>query len=270
MGAASRLFFNNLLAVGEALYLVFLSRRHEDNMTSQYKLISPRRHATSAAYLPLIASACMLLVAVVSGCATTQPSPVINTVRVCAGEVCSVTGDRYTPHQMLHALDRLFQANYGMGFTFCKSDPATHQCITGDLGYFVLGGILPGRGSSSTGKVSQVKLDATNSSIDYVMSMDLRFLGIPLVCADHAAVLAVRSANDIAITDSAYACSWMVMGIMRASFSFVIDSVDFDQGQVGGYWKHGVTGTGNGRGRGYALIQFSKAMPRGENWLARQ
>lgn len=239
-------------------------------MTRQYTLASPRKIVVNAARLPLLALSWMLLAAGLAGCATTQQLPAINTVRVCAGDECSETGQRYTTQQMLYALDRLFQANDGTGFKFCNSDPATHQCMAGDLGYFVLGGILPGRGSSSSGKVSQVKLDAANSSIRYVMSMNLRFLGLPLVCADHNAVLAVRSTNDIAITDSAYPCNWLVMGIMSASFSFVIDSVDFDKGQLGGYWKHGVTGTGNGRGRGYALIEFPKAMPRGENWLAQQ
>ena len=242
--------------------------QNEGKMTSPYWQGSARHAAINARRWSTPALLWVLLAAGLTGCATTQPSQEINTVRVCAAGECSETGQRYTTPQMLYALDRLFQANDGTGFKFCKSDPATHQCIAGDLGYFVLGGILPGRGTSSSGKVSQVKLDATNSSIRYVMSMDLRFLGLPLVCADHNAVLTVRSANDIAISDSPYPCNWLVMGVMRASFSFVIDSVDFDQGQLGGYWQHGVTGTGNGRGRGYALIQFPQAMPRGENWLA--
>ena len=239
-------------------------------MTSQYTLASPRKIVVNAVRLPLLALSCMLLAAGLTGCASTQPLQAIDAVRVCAGDECSETGQRYTTQQMLYALDRLFRANDGMGFKFCNSDPATRQCMAGDLGYFVLGGILPGRGSSSSGKVSQVKFDAANSSIRYVMSMNLRFLGLPLVCADHNAVLAVRSTNDIAITDSPYPCNWLVMGIMSASFSFVIDSVDFDKGQLAGYWKHGVSGTGNGRGRGYALIECAKAMPRGENWRAQQ
>lgn len=58
--------------------------------------------------------------------------------------------------------------------------------------------------------------------------------------------------------------------MMSASFNFMIDSVDFDHGRLGGFWKHGVTGTGIGRGEGYTLIQFPRSMPSGENWLVRQ
>jgi len=96
--------------------------------------------------------------------------------------------------------------------------------------------------------VSQIRFDAASQSIRYVMSMKLWFLGLPLVCADHDAVLVVRSIHDIVMTDNDYFCNWMVVSIMSTSFSFVIDWVDFDKGRLGGYWKHGVTGTGNGRG----------------------
>lgn len=239
-------------------------------MTSQSTPAYCRNAATNAARFSLLTLLWMMLAAGLTGCATSQSLQAINAVRVCSGGECSASGERYSTPQLLHALDRLFQLNDGVGLTFCKSNPVTRQCMEDDLGYFVLGGIIPGRGSSSTGKVSQVKIDVANRSIRYVMSMDLRFLGLPLVCADHNAVLAVRSSNDIAITDSAYPCSWLVMGVMSASFSFVIDSVDFDKGQLGGYWKHSVYGTGNGRGHGYGLIKFSKGMPREEDWLDQQ
>jgi hypothetical protein len=57
---------------------------------------------------------------------------------------------------------------------------------------------------------------------------------------------------------------------MTTSFSFAIDLIDFDNARLGGYWQHSVTGTGNGGGQGYTLIQFPRSMPRGENWLARR
>lgn len=210
----------------------------------------------------------VLLVAVLAGCATASPPREIKSLQVCAAGECTDAGRHYSTDQMLRALDRLFQANDGAGMALCSADPETRVCTGDDVGYFVMGGILPGRGSSRSGKVSQVRLDAENRSIRYLMSMSLRFLGTPLVCADHGAVLAVNSATDIAMTDDAYLCNWMGVGIMTASFSFMIDSVDFDKGRLGGYWKHGVTGTGFGRGGGYALIRFPRSMPHGENWLA--
>ena len=239
-------------------------------MTSRNSQGLPNHAVTHAVRSFKSALPLVLLAAGLAGCATTQRPHEIKSVQVCAAGECSEAGQRYSATQMLHALDRLFQANDGAGMKFCSSDPTTRVCAGDDVGYFILGGFIPGRGSSSSGKVSQVKLDAENQSIRYVMSMYLRFLGIPLLCADHSAVLAVKSVTDMTITDNTYLCSWMVMGIMTASFSFVIDSVDFDRGRLGGYWKHGMTGTGNGRGQGYALIEFPKSMPRGENWPARK
>ena len=55
---------------------------------------------------------------------------------------------------------------------------------------------------------------------------------------------------------------------MTTTFSFAVESVDLDRGRLGGYWAHAVAGTGNGKGSGYAVIQFPRTMPRGENWLA--
>jgi hypothetical protein len=62
----------------------------------------------------------------------------------------------------------------------------------------------------------------------------------------------------------------MVVGTMSATFNFAVDSLDFNRGEIGGYWSHAVSGTGNGRGSGYAILQFPKAMPHGENWLVGQ
>jgi hypothetical protein len=238
-------------------------------MTAPYSQGS-HRHAAVSAVRRSVAGLLLIMAAGLAGCATNPLLHAAKPVLVCAAEECSEAGQRYSANQLLYALDRLFQANDGAGMKFCNSDPVSRICTDNDVGYFILGGIIPGRGSSSSGKVSQVKLDAENQSIRYVMAMNLWFLGIPLVCADHDAVLAVNSVYDVTITDNSYLCNWMVTGIMTASFSFVIDSIDFDQGRLGGYWKHGVTGTGNGRGQGYALIEFPKSMPRGENWLAQK
>ena len=214
--------------------------------------------------LPLV-----VLAAVSGGCTTTPQRSEASPVRVCAAGECD-DGKRYAVNQLLHAIGRLFQVNDGADIKFCSADPETRVCTGDDVGYFVLGGLIPGRGASSSGKISHVAIDAENQVIHYVMAMHLSFLGTPLVCADHDAALTARSVSDLTIVDNSYYCNWLGVGNMTASFSVAIDSVDFDQGRIGGYWKHGVTGTGNGRGHGYALILFPESMPRSENWLVRR
>lgn len=239
-------------------------------MVNLFTQSSPSQAAGHGVVFYAATATLLLLMAGLAGCATTSPVDEKKIIQVCVAKECSPAGLRYSSDQLLHALDQLFLANDGVEMQFCDSDPVSRVCTGDDVGYFILGGFIPGRGSSSSGKVSQVKLDAANQSIHYVMAMNLRFLGLPLICADHNAVLSVNSVHSVTITDNSYLCTWMVMGIMTASFGFEIDSVDLDHGQLGGYWKHGVTGTGNGRGHGYALIKFKNTMPNGVNWLARK
>jgi len=210
----------------------------------------------------------IMLAAGLAGCATASRAVPMQSVRVCAAGECSEVGQRCSVEQILQALDQLFQANDGAEITLCSSDPETHVCTGDDIGYLVLGGfVIPGRGAAKSGKLSQFELDAETQSIRYVMSLDLRFLGIPLLCSDHNGRLTANSERGIAMTGESYLCNWMAVGIMTASFSFEIDLIDFDKGQLGGYWRHSVTGTGNGRGEGYALIELPKQMPFGVNWL---
>jgi len=73
--------------------------------------------------------------------------------------------------------------------------------------------------------------------------------------------LSIRSANEVAIEFQPHACSWMVVGIMSASFSFAVESLDFNRGEMGGYWQASVARTGNGSGSGYALLRFPRRVP---------
>lgn len=89
-------------------------------------------------------------------------------------------------------------------------------------------------------------------------NIPLTFIKTRVNCKDAAGTLSVESTDEISITTQSYYCNWMVVGNMAAKFSFVVNSVDLDNGQIGGYWKHSVTGTGNGSGSGYAILKFPK------------
>jgi hypothetical protein len=227
----------------------------------------PRRAPRGARTFTLAVSS-GLIAAALSGCATSPPPAVPGTVEVCSADQCGKAAERYSAEQLAQGLGHLLQMNDGAPLKLCGADPKTRECLDDDIGYFVLGGILPGRGSARSATMSQVQVDADARAVRYVMAMPMRFLGIDLSCADHDAVLTVQSPDAIQIVDSTYRCTWMVMGIMGASFSFAIDSIDFDKGRVGGRWKHSVAGTGNGRGQGYAVIEFPKALARDEQSVA--
>jgi hypothetical protein len=203
-----------------------------------------------------------------AGCAGAPQLYEVKSVYVCAAEECGPAGQRYSANQMLRALHRLFEVNSEGEFRVCDSDPKTRHCASEGVGYFVMGGPIPGRGSQVGGAIRQPKIDPAMQNIRFTMASHLRFIGVPLACVDHPSTLTVRSADEISIADEPYYCNWVGVGNMSATFSFAVESVDFDKGRIAGYWAHAVAGVGNGRGEGYALIELEKPMPRGENWLA--
>jgi hypothetical protein len=185
--------------------------------------------------------------------------------RLCAQQQCTAPDNRTAAAPVLAGLHRLMQRNEGQPLQLCEADPQTRACIQDDLGYFVLGGLLPGRGSANSAFISQVRLDADGHKLHYRMSMPMRYLGIGLSCDTHDATLSVTPPLRLYITDSDHGCTWMVVGIMKASFGFEVDTVDLERGRISGWWRHRVVGTGNGRGQGYAAIQFPKALPPGDD-----
>ncbi|HZQ74665.1 MAG TPA: hypothetical protein VFB08_17240 [Burkholderiales bacterium] len=202
-----------------------------------------------------------------AGCAGAPQVEKVTQIYVCAAEDCGPAGQSYTAPQLLRAVYRLLEKNDGKDFTICSSDIQSRNCQSEGVAYFVQGGPIPGVGSQASGKMEKVKLDAANQAIKGTMSSYLRFVGIPLACVPHDTTVAVRGIDEITITDEPYYCNWMAVGNMTASFSFAVESVDFDKGRIGGYWSHSVVGNAGGKGAGYAVLQFPETMPRGENWL---
>lgn len=93
------------------------------------------------------------------------------------------------------------------------------------------------------------------------------FLQAHFLSATHGVTVTVHSIDEIVWEDEPFYCNWMIVGNGISTFSFAVESVDFDRGIIGGYWTHGAGGTGSGGGSGYGVIMFPKAMPRSENRL---
>jgi hypothetical protein len=205
---------------------------------------------------------------ILAGCAGAPQLYEVKSVYLCASEECGPAGQKVSTEQVLRGLQRLFQANEGQPYKVCSSNVQSRHCESPGVGYFVMGGPIPGRGAQNSGTFKGVQVDAASQSIGFSHATDLTFNGSPLVCAPHPGKLTVRSADEISLTDEPYYCNWMAVGNMVTTFSFAVESIDLDRGRLGGYWAHAVSGTGNGKGNGYAVIELPRAMPRGEDWLA--
>lgn len=216
-------------------------------------------------WLAAVAAAWLL-----AGCAAIPQQSAVKEVRICAAENCATAARNYSSAQLAAAFQQLLQANAGEKVTLCDSDPKTRTCESVGICQFVLGGILPGNGCAQGIVFSEVAAGKQPGQLEMKADMPLTFIWTPVACATASATLSVRSPDEIALEFQPRFCSWMVVGTMSASFNIAVDSIDLERGQVGGYWSHAVTGTGNGRGSGYTLLQFPKPMPHGANWFAGQ
>lgn len=213
------------------------------------------------------AAAALLLLA---ACAATPQHGAVKEVRVCAAGNCAATGQRYSGAQLLGGFRQLLEANEGEPVRICESDPKTRGCASVGICQFVLGGFIPGNGCAKSIVFSDVAGGSQDGRTRLKAAMPLTFIGTPLTCSTMMGTLSVASGDVISAEFEPHFCNWMVVGNMSATFTFAVDSLDLDRGEVGIYWSHAVVGGGNGSGSGYALLEFPKGMPPGQNWMAGQ
>ena len=182
----------------------------------------------------------------------------VKEVTVCSAAKCLPATQTYSSEKLLRIFQELIKANDAQKIPICSADAKSHTCKSEKVCYLVLGGLLPGNGCAENLIFSEIESSNTEPQINMKTVMPLSFIGTNVSCASAETRLSIKSANEISIELKPYHCSWMVMGQMRASFSFFVDWIDKDRGQVGGHWNHSVAGTGNGRGSGYAILKFPK------------
>lgn len=215
-------------------------------------------------WLLLVTAAAALLI---TGCTAIPQQHVGKEVHICDTDDCNSATHNYSVGQLLTGFQKLLQANEGEKVKICESDPKTHACKSVGICQFVLGGFIPGSGCAEHIVFSETAMNNQTGKISLKVNMPLTFIGTPASCETTTAILSVQSPDEIYMEFKPRYCNWMVVGNMSATFNFAVESLDLGRGRVGGYWSHAVTGNGNGRGSGYAVLSFPKTMPDGDNWL---
>lgn len=180
----------------------------------------------------------------------------VEQINICSGEQCLPADKAYTTEALLTQFQQLFKTNEGAQIGFCKADNKTRECKAKKVCHFVMGGIIPGSGCAKGISFHAPEVNSQTAEINMTADMPLTFIKTPLACATAESRLSIRSANDIRLELKPHFCSWMVVGAMSAKFSFAVDFINLERGEIGGYWKHSVKGTGLGSGSGYLLLQF--------------
>lgn len=215
----------------------------------------------------LLAAVAALLV---SGCTAIPQKNAVKKIHICGAENCDTADHQYSAGQLLTGFQQLLKVNEGEKVAICGSNAKTRACESVGVCQFVLGGIVPGNGCAKDIVFSEIAMGSQTGQLSLKADMPLTFIWTPVYCAPATAALSVHSADEISLEFQPRFCSWMAVGPMVATFNFAIESIDLNHGQIGGYWSHAVKGGGNGRGSGYLVMKFPKAMPSGENWFAGQ
>jgi hypothetical protein len=213
---------------------------------------------------------CAALVAAVwlaTGCAAVPQQDKVKEVRLCSAADCEAAAHKYSAEELAAGLRHLLKANEGETVTICASEPKTRACQSVGVCYLVIGGFIPGNGCAKNIVFSEIAAPDPAGQVSLKANMPLSFIWLPAPCTTTAGLLAVRSTNEISFQFQPSLCAVMGTGVFKATFSVAVDSLDLKNGRISGYWSHASAGTGNGRGSGYAVLQFPKAMPEGENWL---
>lgn len=200
----------------------------------------------------------ILLSLMLISCASTKQQTAAKEIYVCSGNKCEHAEQQYSADQLRQGFKDLLQTNVDAKVPMCKADPKTRECTSTKVCHFVLGGLLPGSGCSNNLEFSEINKEEPNTQLTMKTKMPLTFIGTPVQCATASSTLTVNSVNDINLHLKSHFCSWMVVGAMTVQLNFDVESINVDKGEIGGYWKHTVTGTGNGSGSGYMILKFPK------------
>ncbi len=199
-------------------------------------------------------------------CATTTLPVIASTdVSICSTDRCVAAGPAYNRDAVLQDLHQLLLANEGLVVSMCEGDKTSRLCKSHHVCHFVLGGILPGNGCSKSLTFSNVEWQEASADISMQTKMPLTFIGTPVKCVIAPSTISVNTEDGIRLELQPHFCSWMVVGAMTAKLELSVESINIERGEIAGYWKHSVTGTGNGRGSGYLILKFSKNI----DWIAK-
>jgi hypothetical protein len=226
----------------------------------QVKLTLRRIILRTNRWLVLVAATLTWLLA---GCAAVPQQDAVKEVHACVAGNCDDTGRKFSADELRVAIAKFLKDNEGETIPVCSADPKTRACESDGICHFVLGGGIPGLGCAQNVVFSGVAIGQQAGQIDLKTAMPRTFVGIPMTCADMTGSLTVRSANEIFVDFQPSYCNWLGVGNMTATFTFAVDSLDLDHGQIGAYWSHAVVGNGIGRGSGYLVFKFPKSASQG-------
>jgi hypothetical protein len=197
----------------------------------------------------------ILLVMLLSACVSAPPLEQVKATQLCSHQSCQAISPERS-QQAIGSLKKLFYDGLSREFTLCESSGPGQGCSSNDLGMFVLGGPIPGRGALKSASLLTVTDAPTQNALQLRIALRESFIGTPLICSHADGSLTLDAQGRAILEFAPHYCNWALVGNVFTSFSMVLDRVDLTSRLVSGYYSLATTGTGNGKGSGYAAFRI--------------
>lgn len=174
-------------------------------------------------------------------------------VQSLALEVCSQQSCKKAEPQNLDVitenLNRIFGfLGPGDYIQLCKSNPEMTKCVSNDIGYLILGGlILPLRG-----KITGYKVEKTGDEVSFVADSG------KAICGKSKLVFVIEDGTVILKNKNSYYCNWLGVGNVMSYTELKINKVDLDRLHFYGNYKITAIGTAVGAGEGIGSFQVTR------------
>jgi len=202
-----------------------------------------------------LATRSIALLAMLTGCVSAPPVDRVQVTVLCSNRVCTPI-DANNATRSIQSIKKLIYDGLSREFTACEASGPNSPCTSNDLGMFVLGGPIPGRGALKAASFLSVTDGPVANSLNLRIALRETFIGTPLVCSHADGTLTLSGAGKVVLEFAPHYCNWALVGNVFTSFSMVIDRIDLNDRLVTGYYSLATTGTGNGAGSGYAALRI--------------
>ena len=187
------------------------------------------------------------------GCVAVPPLEKIQSTQVCENGLCKQI-DIAQSAAVIERLKTLFANGLTQEFKPCESKPGHFACVDDDLGLFVMGGPIPGRGALKSLTVLSTTAGPKPGTLKLRLVVSETFIGTPLICAHADAILSIAAEGKVVLDIEPHYCNWALIGSIFSTISLAIDRIDFSSRRISGFYSIGVAGVGNGSGSGYAAM----------------
>jgi len=169
-------------------------------------------------------------------------------LEVCSQQSCKKAESQSLP-VITDNLNRIFGfLESGDYIQLCKVNPEMTKCVSSDIGYLILGGlIVPMRG-----KITGYRAERIGDDLNFVADSG------KASCSKSKLVFTIDEGSVILRNENSYYCNWLGVGNVMSYTELKISKIDVDRLHFYGKYKVSAIGTAVGGGEGTGSFQVTR------------